>query len=353
MTVAHRFAHRPYQPLLKRTILPAAQPASRLLASAILGAVLAATLFPLAARADTWPERPLKVIVGFAPGGPTDTLARIFAGGLAGKVGAQVVVENKPGAGGLIGTQLVAKAQPDGYTLLFSGDGALTVVTQLNPNTGYDALKDLVPLRLVTGQVNVLVGNTGKGLKDMPALLMRAKAQPGALTFGSAGIGTPSHLLGALFESATGVTLSHVPYNGAEPAMTDLVGGTTDMMFVGMPVALRQAARKELAIIAVSGDQRATALPDTPTFAELGIKGLGGESGVWWALMAPAGLPSAIGEQLMKAARETLADAGVRKQYAAQGVDVLDRDGATTTRWIERDRERWAKLIAAGKVKGQ
>jgi len=315
-----------------------------------LAATLAIACASLTAHADeAFPSRPVKMVVGFAPGGPTDVLARILATAMSRTLGQQVVVENRAGAGGAIGTDAVAKAPKDGYTVLFSGDGALAVLPQL-ATTPYDPQADLVPLRLVASQVNVLVSNASKGLPDMPTLLARAKASPGALTFGSAGGGTPSHLVGALMQSAAGIELTHVPYKGAGPAMTDLLGGQIDLMFVGMPVALQNAARKELKLIAVTGDRRSPALPDLPTFAEVGLSGLGNETGVWWALMAPSGTPPAIQAKLVAATRAALADPEARKTFATQGVDLLDQDAQTVSQWIARDHARWAELIRTRKI---
>ena len=234
--------------------------------------------------------------------------------------------------------------------LAVAGDAALTVQPQLTPNVGYDARKDFTPLRLVAAQANVLVVNASKGLPDMKTLLAQAKGKRGALTFGSAGNGSPSHLIGALFENQAGIDLVHVPYKGAAPAMTDLIGGQIDMLFVGTPVALQTATRNELLMRAVTGSKRLPSLPNVPTFAELGIGQLGSETAVWWSVMAPAGLPQNIAVKLDEALKAALNDADVQKNLNTQGVDTLNLDAKTTEQWMARDQAKWAELIRAKKI---
>ena len=310
----------------------------------------AAATMPTLAQAQTYPSRPVKMVVAFAAGGPTDLLARIVATGMSKALGQQVIVENRAGGGGMIGTKEVAKAPADGHTLLFAGDAALTVQPQLSSSAGYDARKDFTPLRLVASQSNVLVVNASRGIPDVKTLLERARLKPGSLSFGSAGNGSPSHLIGTLFEAQAGIDLIHVPYKGAAPAMTDLIGGQIDMLFVGAPVALQHAARKELTLLAVTGDKRLSALANVPTFGETGVRNLGSETAVWWSVMAPAGLPTTVATALDEALRSTLSDAEVQKNLVAQGVDVLNLPAKTTEQWIARDLAKWAELIRAKKV---
>lgn len=305
---------------------------------------------PLASVAQTYPSRPVRMVVAFAPGGPTDVLARILATGLTTALGQPVIVDNRAGGSGSLGTREVAKATADGYTLLFAGDAALTVVPQMMPNAGYDAQKDFTPLRLVASQSNVLVANRAKGHSDVKALVAAAKAQPDKLNFGSAGNGSPSHLIGALFEAQTGISMTHVPYKGAAPAMTDLLGGQIDLLFVGAPVALQQAKRKELSLLAVTGAERLPSLPDVPTFAELGIQGLGADTAIWWAVMGPAGLPAPIQARLDAALQAALASPELQKSLKTQGVDVLNQDAKATSQSISRDFAKWGKLIQTKKI---
>lgn len=316
-------------------------------------ALAAAVVLPTTATAQAYPSRPVKLVVAFAAGGPTDVLARILAQGMSKTLVQQVIVENRVGGGGTIGTKEVARAQADGYTLLFAGDAALTVQPQLTSTAGYEGSKDFTPLRLVASQSNVLVVNASTGITDVKTLLERAKSKQGALTFGSAGNGSPSHLIGALFASQAGVDLVHVPYKGAAPAMTDLIGGQIDMMFVGTPVALQNATRKELTLLAVTGDKRLPSLPHVPTFAEAGINQLGNETAVWWSVMAPAGLPAAVQAALDEALRTALSDGQVQKNLTTQGVDVLNLDAKTTSKWMARDQAKWGALIRAKKVSAE
>ena len=275
----------------------------------------------------------------------------MVATGLGRALGQQVIVDNRAGSGGTLGAREAARATPDGYTLIFAGDAALSVQPQLGgAAAGYDAQKDFTPLRLVASQANVLVVNASKGITDIPTLIARAKARSGAIAFGSAGSGSPSHLVGALFESQTGIDMLHVPYKGAAPAMTDLLGGQVDALFVGTPVALQMAGRKELLMLAITGDRRNRDLPNVPTFAEAGVRGLGSETSIWWAVMGPAGLPPAVTSRLESALEATLADPEVQKGLVTQGVETLNLDAKTTQQWIARDQAKWGALIRAKKI---
>lgn len=308
---------------------------------------------PSLGLAQNFPSKPVRMLVGFAPGGPTDILARLVAASLSKTLGQSVVVDNRPGAAGALAVQTLAKADADGHTVMFAGDGQLTLLPQLSPTAGFVTQRDIAVIRTVAGQSNVLLANKALGANDLPALIRMAKAQPGKISFGSAGNGTPSHLVGSLFESATGVELLHVPYRGAGPAMTDFLGGRLDLMFVGMPVAVQQAQNDKLTVLAVTGGQRAARLPNAPTFAELSVKGLGDETDVWWALAAPAGVSVAVRARLDAALKTAMEDSQLKQAFATQGVDQLDRDATTTQQRIEADQRRWAQLIKAGKVSNE
>ncbi len=309
----------------------------------------------LAVPASSWsqdyPSRPLRLLVGFAPGGPTDILARIVANALGQALGQAVVVDNRAGAAGALAAQVTAKVDPDGYTLLFAGDGQLTLLPQLLPNAGYVTQRDLAVVRTVAGQSNVLLAQRSADITDMPSLLRAARARPGKISYGSAGNGTPSHLVGALFESATQVDLLHVPYRGAGPAMGDFIGGRLDLMFVGMPVASQHAQNPKFVPLAVTGRHRSPRLPQVPTFAELGIVGLGDETDVWWALVGPATLPANVRARLDAALRAAIEDPRLRQAFETQGVDLVDRDSAGTLARIKSDEMRWAGLLKAGKIR--
>lgn len=323
-------------------------PARRTFLTAFLASLITV---PALAQPTAYPNRPVRMIVAFAPGGPTDVLARVVATGLGRALGQQVIVDNRAGSGGILGTRETARAAPDGYTLIFAGDASLTVQPQLGgAAAGYDALKDFTALRGVASQANVLVVNASKGITDIPSLVARAKAAAGTVSFGSAGTGSPSHLIGALFESQTGIDMLHVPYKGAAPAMNDLLGGQVDALFVGTPVALQMAGRKELRMLAITGDKRNRDLPNVPTFAEAGVRGLGSETSIWWAVMGPAGLPPAVASRLESALQATLADPEVQKGLATQGVETLNLDAKSTQQWVMRDQAKWGALIRAKKI---
>lgn len=300
-----------------------------------------------------FPTKPLRMLVGFAPGGPTDILARIVATAFSKALGQSIVVDNRPGAAGALAAQALAKSEANGYTVMFAGDGQLTLLPQLSANAGYVTQRDIAPVRTVAGQSNVLLVNKASGLKDLPALIRQAKARPGTISFGSAGNGTPSHLVGALLENAAGIELLHVPYKGAGPAMTDFLGGRLDLMFVGMPVATQYAQNDKLIPVAVTGAQRAARLPSVPTFTELGIKGLGEETDVWWAVAVPAATPAPVRARLDAALKTAMEDPQLKQSFVVQGVDRLDRDAAGTARRIETDHARWAQLIKAGKISNE
>lgn len=302
------------------------------------------------AQAADYPTKPVTMVVAFAPGGPTDSLARAVAVGLSKSLGQQVIIENKAGAGGILGTKLASKANPDGYTILFAGDAALNVQPQLNKSAGYNAIKNFTSLRVIASQTNVLVANQSKGIPDVATLKARAKAQPDTVTYASAGNGSPAHLIGTLFESQAGVDMLHVPYKGAAPAMTDLIGGQVDVMFVGMPSAVQNKSRKDLVMLAVTGDKRSADLPDVPTFTELGIKELGSEVAIWWGIVAPAGLPADVAAKLEAASEAALNDPEVTSALGKLGVEVVNKDAKTMVSWIERDTAKWAKLIKEKKV---
>lgn len=305
------------------------------------------------ALAQEYPTKPVRMLVGFAPGGPTDILARLVATAMGKALGQSIIVDNRPGMGGALAAQALARAEPDGYTIMFAGDGQLTLMPQMQPRSGYDTLRDFAVLRTIAGQSNVLIANRSSGITDMASLLRLAKASPGRIAYGSAGNGTPTHLVGALFEDATGTSLMHVPYRGAGPAMTDFIGGRLDLMFVGMPVAQQYAQEGKFAVLAVTGRKRAARLPAVPTFTELGIKGLGDETDVWWAVAAPAATPANVRARLDAALRAAHGDAQLRQTFESQGVDLLDRDAAATAASIRGDAARWAKLLKAGKISAE
>src|SRR5438128_8080792 len=238
-----------------------------------------------------WPTKPVRIVVPFAPGGTTDILARALAPELGKAFGQTFIVENKPGAGGNTGADLVAKSPPDGYTLLMGTVGTQSINAALYPKMPFDPIHDLAPITMMAGVPNVLVMNPAKaqayGIKTVADLIKYARAHPGKLNMASSGNGTSIHLSGELFKSMTGTYMLHFPYKGSGPALLDLVGGTMDLMFDNLPSALPQIKSGRLVALAVTSGQRSAALPDVPTIAEAGpVKGF--EASSWFGLLAPA-----------------------------------------------------------------
>lgn len=307
-------------------------------------------LLPASVPTQTYPAKPVRMVVGFPPGGPTDNLARVVGGALGRALGQSVVTENRPGAGGLVSLQTLARQEADGYTILFASDGQMGLLGHLYPKSGLDIRREFAPIRTVATLSNVLMVNAGKGISEMSALIARARAEPGKLGFGSGGVGTPSHLVGLMFESASGVDLLHVPYKGAAMAMTDLISGQVEMMFVGSSVALQQASREQLRAIAVTGARRLPNLPNVPTFEELGVKGMADDVAFWWGIAVQSATPPAVRARLDAALRAVQGDAEFQKALQSQGLQALDLDAAATAARIERDQARWGAMVRAGKI---
>jgi len=258
---------------------------------ACTSAVVLAALSPVAA-AQNYPTKPIRLVVPFPAGGTTDILARAAAQKLSEALGQQVVVDNRPGAGGNIGADIVAKSAPDGYTLLMGTVGTHAINPSLYTKMPYDHFKDFVPVVLVAGVPNVLVVTPSLPVNSVQDLIKLAKEKPGQINFASSGSGTSIHLSGELFKTMTGVEMTHVPYKGSSPALTDLMGGQVQLMFDNLPSALPQIKGGKLRAIAVTSTKRAPALPDIPTMAESGLPGF--EASSWFGVLAPAGTPPAV-----------------------------------------------------------
>jgi tripartite-type tricarboxylate transporter receptor subunit TctC len=316
-------------------------------------AALAATLHPGSVRAqgDKYPQRPVRLVVPFAAGGAIDTMARPIAEAMARDLGQPVLVDNKAGAAGNIGAAQVAKSAADGYTLLVGTSATHGANPALFTKPGYDALADFEPIMLWGSVPNVLVVNAAEGVKSVPELVERARQQAAKLTYGSAGTGTSLHLAGVLFEQAAGVKLVHVAYKGGAPASVDLLGGTLDMMFDTVSVSLPQIRAGKLRPLAVAAEQRHFALPDVPTFAELGFKGV--EAGTWAGLFAPRGTPAPVLAQLRKASRQALGEARVQDVLRNNGVQAMALEGDRFRAFVEAETRRWAKVVASAGIAAQ
>src|SRR4051812_11423648 len=267
------------------------------------------------AQAQGYPSRTIRLIVAFTPGGPTDAMARLLADKLGDKLGQRVIVENRPGAGGNIGYESVAKSPPDGYTLAFV-DPSLTVNPGLYTPAKYDAERDFTPISLAVRGPTVMAVPAGSEAKTVNEFIALARRNAGKTTYGSAGNGTPPHLNAEFFKAAQGLDIVHVPYKGAAPAMIDLVAGRIDVMFLNIGSAKAQIESGTLRGLAVSGTARAPTLPNVPTFHEVGVPLPELDPGTWWGVAAPAGLPVEVAQKLNTATREALSDADLLEKLA-------------------------------------
>ena len=299
------------------------------------------------APAQPWPSKPISLVVPFAAGGTTDVLARAIGVELAKSLGQPVIVESKPGAGATLGADFVAKAKPDGHTLLM---GAVhhTIATSVYKKLPYDFQKDLVAVSTVALVPNVLVVNPSVSAKNVKELLALARAQPGKLTYGSNGNGTGQHLIGAQFESMGGAQLLHVPYKGSGPLTTDLLGGQITMSFDTITPVLPHIKAGKLRPLAVTTARRSAALPDVPTLDESGLKGF--DLGTWFGVLAPAGTPQPVVERLNREIVRIVNLPEFRKKMDDIGAEPIGNTPAQMARQIKDDTERFAKLVREAKV---
>ena len=310
-------------------------------AAAALLALAASTL--AVAQAD-WPSRQISIVVGFSPGGSTDFVARIIAEEFRKTWGQTVVVENKPGAGGNIGANVVAKAKPDGYTLLMGSVGPLAINATLYANMPYDNIKDFQPITQVVGAPNMLVVNpTSMPAKDFPDFLRLLKASPNKYFFASTGIGTSAHLSGELLKSMTGVEATHVPYKGAV-ALNDLLSGEqVHFMFATIPSVIQHVRSGRLRGIAVTTKTRSASSPELPTIAELGYPDF--EASSWFGLLGPAGMPREIAMKIQAEVVRVLKIPEIREKLIQQGVDPVGSTPDEFAAYIKSETEKWAKVV--------
>ena len=317
-------------------------PGRRGLGRAALALALAAG--PARAQAS-WPERPVRVVVPYPPGGSNDIVARLLCEALRERTGQPWLVENRSGAGGNVGADSVAKAPPDGYALLLTAPGPLTINNALFPSMPYVAARDLAPLALVATVPIVLMAGPELPVRDVAGLVALARSQPGRIAFGSSGNGSTNHLAGELFRRMAGIDIVHVPYRGAAPAMTDLVGGQIGMMFDNLPAVLPQVREGRVRAIAVAGARRAAALPEVPTLAESGLPGF--EAEAWFGLAGPAGMAAPLRARVEALVAEALGDAGLRARLAGTGAEPGTLSGEAFAAFLSRERETWTRVIEA------
>ncbi|HVR57760.1 MAG: tripartite tricarboxylate transporter substrate binding protein [Pseudolabrys sp.] len=295
------------------------------------------------AGADDYPTRPITLIVPFPPGGSTTVMARNVADKMSATLGQPVVVENRGGAGGTIGTRSVAKAAPDGYTILLSYTATMAIAPSMNVNAGYDPRKDFVPIGMIGFAPNVLVVHPSLPARSVAELIAYAKAAPAPVQYGSPGVGTVNHLAGEYLASETGVKLQHVPYKGNGPAMGDLLGGHIPMMFVPIPVALGNVKAGTLRGLAITTAKRSGLLPDLPTLAESGVPGF--DVALRYGLMAPTGTPPAVIARLNRELNAALATEDVKQRLATEGAEALPGTPEAYAADVDADEKRWSGLV--------
>ncbi len=309
-----------------------------------------------AAGAAAWPagaalpDKTLRIIVPFAPGGGTDLIARVVAEAMAKDLGRSLIVENKPGAGTIIGTDYVAKSAPDGSTMVMA-TFAHAVNPSLHAKLPFDTDKDFVPVALVGTSPNVLVVRPDRPWKTVGELIAVARAQPGKLTYGSFGNGTSAHLAGALFANLAKVDLLHVPYKGSAPAITDLLGGQIDLMFTTIASVAPHIASGKLRAVAVTSASRSPAWPDLPTVAEAGVQGYMAES--WYGLFAPAGTPRDTIALLNAAVGKSVKSETFRSKVEGEGLVPAAGAPEQLTDYVRAERERWRKVVADARIKAE
>ena len=309
-------------------------------ALALVAAALAATAVP--AQPEPYPARQVKIVVGFPPGGINDIVARVLGARMTESTGQPVLVENRPGAGGTIGVDYVAKSRPDGYTLVLGSVSNMAMAMSQYKTLPYDTMRDFAPVTLAAAAPNILVAHPGFAPKTVKELVELAKQKPGALAYGSAGNGTSNHLTVELLKSATGVDVVHVPYKGDAPAVQDTVGGQIPFMFATLPVVLQHIRGGKLRAIAVSSIRRSALLPDVPTVSESGIANF--EVSVWVGILAPAGTPKEIVAKLNAEIVRIVNTPAVREHLAGLGVESFGNSAEQFSQVIASDIAKWGQV---------
>ena len=315
--------------------------------------IAAAAYFALGLALDVaaqpYPSRAIRVVVPFPAGGPTDVVSRLAGQKLGERLGQSVVIENRPGAGGVIGTDSVVKAAPDGYTLVMGTIGGLTVSQHLLRKMPYETLRDLAPITQVVSNTNFMVLHPSVPVKTVKEFVALARAQPGSLVYASSGNGTITHLSGELFKMLTGVAMTHVPYKGGAPALTALLSGEVALSFENALVALPHIRAGRMRPIAVTGAKRTPALPQVPTMEEAGIAGY--QATGWYGLLAPAATPKTIIERLHAEMVQVLRMKEVEDKLAAMGSDAIGNSPAEFAAFIRAESEKWGKVVRAAGMK--
>jgi tripartite-type tricarboxylate transporter receptor subunit TctC len=310
----------------------------------VLGLMLAA-----AAQAQQYPSRPIRIISPFPPGGFSDLACRAVALGLQQELGGTVLVENKPGAGGLVATEFVVNAPADGYTLLMASNTGLAILPHLVTGLKYDLVKDFAPVSVASHAANILVTRPGLEVRSVKELIALAKSKPGALNFGSSGIGTPQHMIGEMFKSSAGVNIVHVPYKGTMAGLNDIMAGRVDIMFSDLPSAAGLVKSGKLQTLAVSTQARTPFLPEVPTIAESGLPGFAAST--WVGIVARAGTSPEIIQRLSRAMVTSLQKPDVRGGLVNIGAEPGGTTPEQFAKLIADDGERWGRIIRAANIK--
>lgn len=314
----------------------------------LLIAALGLLVAGAAAAQTQYPSRPITILVGFAPGGGTDTAARIIAKKLSEVLGQSIVIENRPGAGGNIAHELVARAAPDGHTLLLSSVGSLAVAPHIVAKLPYDPLRDFAPITMAVAFPNVLVVNAAVPAQSLAEFVKLANAKPGTVTYGSSGIGGAGHLSGELFRLMAKVDIVHVPYKGGAPAMTDLLSGQVTAIFATPVTAGPHIKAGKIRALATTGSKRSLAMPEVPTIAESGYPGY--EAINWYGYTAPAKTPKEVIERLQRELFAILSNAEIREQLLSHGMEPAPGTSEAFMRYIEREHATWGRVVKEAKI---
>ena len=308
-----------------------------------IAVLLGAALISTSVSALDYPSRPIRYIVPFAPGGPTDIMSRAFAEKIGAAWGQQVVVDNRGGAGGTIGAEVVARSAPDGYTVMIGHVGTHAINVSLYQKVGYDPVKDFQPISLLATLPFVLVVNAGLAPRNVKELLVLARAKPGSINFASAGSGGPTHLAGEMFKSAAAIDIVHIPYKGNAAALTDLAGGQVQMMFSNMLTAMPHVRTGRLRALAVSTAKRSPQAPDLPTVAESGVPGF--DVAPWYGVLAPAGLPAPLVAKWNREIVRIVPLPDMKEKFVAQGIDLASSTPAEFGALIKSEIPKWRKVV--------
>jgi tripartite-type tricarboxylate transporter receptor subunit TctC len=309
----------------------------------VAAALFVAVAFSGGATAQGWPEKPVRFIVGFTPGGPSDIIARALGQKLGDLSGQQVVIENRPGAGGNIAAELAAKSAPDGTTWLLGNNSILATNQSLYRKLGYDPVKDFAPVALVAVQPNILVVNPGVPANSVKELIALAKAKPGQLNYASSGSGAAAHLAGELFKAMTGVEMVHVPYKGAQPALTDVIAGRAQLMFATSASAIPYIKAGRLRALAVTTARRSATVPELPTLSEAGVPGF--EALTWHGVVVPAATPQPLIERLNRDIVKVLRLPDLRERLESLGAEIAAGTPQDFADYIAREIPKWTKVV--------